>query len=99
MLSRNGVVIGTVNEVATLMGVARKSTMEAAELARFIEHKCCEKAAQGDPVRSVKFFLHCIPGDIIAYRSTLTRKHAEHSPPRFWKDPYENLTPEGESHE
>lgn len=95
-LYQNGVAIHGPAEVPALIDFARENGVEPAELARFIEHKCREKSARGDPIRRAKFFFHCIPGDVIEFRGALTRKPAEHSPPQFWKDPYESLTPNGE---
>jgi hypothetical protein len=96
-LSRNGVAIRTPNEVSALVAFAKENGMDTPELARFIEHKCREKSAGGDPIYSVKFFFRCIPGDVMAFRGALAKKQIEHSPPQFWKDPYENLTPKGVS--
>ena len=96
VLARNGVAIRAPDQVPALIAFARENGVEPAELARFIEHKCREKSARGDPIRRAKFFFHCIPGDVMECRSALTRKPAEHSPPQFWKDPYDGLTPKGQ---
>jgi hypothetical protein len=96
-LSRNGVAIRTPNEVSELVAFARENGMDTPELARFIEHKCLEKSAGGDPIYSVKFFFRCIPGDVMAFRSALVKRQTEHSPPKFWIDPYDYLMPIGES--
>jgi predicted transcriptional regulator len=94
-LSRNGVAIRTPAEVQTLIDFARKNGVEPAELARFIEYKCREKSERGDPIRCAEFFFVCIPCDVVKFR-TFTRKHVEHSPPRFWKDPFEGFAQKGE---
>jgi len=98
VLFGNGVAIRALTEVPALIAFARENRLEPAELARFIEHKCREKSASGNPIRSVKFFFRCIPGDLTGFRGALAKNQIEHSPPRFWVDPYENLTRRGGSH-
>jgi len=69
-----------------MIALASGYGMSGVQLARFIEQKCMDKAARGDPIRSAGFFTRCIPADFPEFRDSHVKSS---SATRYWQDPYE----------